>query len=310
MGGKRSSVNDNRRRWTSSAKLEEDGTSQGLELLDFSNSEHQGESHNGPKSLTDSSSKPIADLVTNRPRLLVATRILVLLVAAAVAAVFSLWLQASASQPQGSALLGTSGVYVPDAEVTSSSRPGPKTTVSQTARAPAVTASQAQILVHVVGAVRRPGVVKLKPGDRIDQAVQAAGGAMPNASLESINMAAPAVDGSQIRVLTKDELLQVNHGTGSSAMNEGQLGANTPNVSQIPGGAAASAGASVNALLNINSATLGQLDALNGIGPVTAQRILDYREQHGGFKSIEELDAVDGIGPKLFASLKTQVTVG
>jgi competence protein ComEA len=125
------------------------------------------------------------------------------------------------------------------------------------------------LFVNVVGAVRRPGLYRLKDGSRVADAVIRAGGPTPKAQIELLNLAARIADGEQIVVPRR--------GLGG--------------VAATPGGAVAAGP------VHLNSATLEQLDALPGIGPVTAQKILDYRQQHGAFGSVDELDAIAGIGP-------------
>jgi competence protein ComEA len=134
------------------------------------------------------------------------------------------------------------------------------------------------LVVDVAGSVRRPGLYSLRAGSRVQDAVVAAGGATRKAQLDAVNLAAPVADGEQIVV------------PGSGA-----------------GGAAAAsspAGSSPSAPLDLNSATLEQLEALPGIGPVTVQKILDFRQQHGAFHSVSELEGVPGIGPAHLAQLK------
>jgi competence protein ComEA len=147
--------------------------------------------------------------------------------------------------------------------------------------APVATAKakkKSTVIVDVVGAVRRPGLYRLPGGSRMNDAVERAGGATRNANLAGINLAAPVADGLQVVVPSK-----------------------------TPGGGAAPApgpGGATSGPLDLNSATLEQLETLPGIGPVTAQKILDYRTQHGAFTSVDELDAVPGIGPAHMAQLK------
>jgi competence protein ComEA len=141
-----------------------------------------------------------------------------------------------------------------------------------------------KLLVHVVGAVRSPGLYELEEGSRIDDAIAAAGGPKPRAALELVNLASPVADGQQVVVPVR----------GSDA---GAPGVSSP-------GAAGSAPAE---RVHLNTATLEELDTLPGIGPVTAQKILDYRAEHGAFSSVEELDAVPGIGPTRLAELKEYV---
>ncbi len=139
---------------------------------------------------------------------------------------------------------------------------------------PAAVPRASKLVVDVAGAVRRPGLHALPPGTRIADAVAAAGGATAKADLNAVNLAAPVADGEQILVPTR-------------------------------GMGAASGGApSPKAPLDLNTASLEQLDALPGIGPTTAQKILDYRQAHGAFHSVAELDAVPGIGQGRLEQLK------
>jgi competence protein ComEA len=137
-----------------------------------------------------------------------------------------------------------------------------------------------KLVVHVVGAVRAPGLYQLDEGSRVDDAIREAGGPKGKAALELVNLAAPVADGQQVVVPLR--------GAGGPA---------------APGSPAAATGGKV----HLNSATLEDLDALPGIGPVTAQKILDYRAAHGAFQSVDELDAVPGIGPARMAQLKPLV---
>jgi competence protein ComEA len=138
-----------------------------------------------------------------------------------------------------------------------------------------------KVVVHVVGQVFRPGLYSLAEGSRVDDAISKAGGPKPRAALALVNLAAPIADGQQIVVPSRQEAAQALAG-GSPA---GALGGR----------------------VHLNSATLEQLDELPGIGPVTAQKILDYRSEHGAFGSVEELDAVPGIGPATLAELQDLV---
>jgi competence protein ComEA len=137
----------------------------------------------------------------------------------------------------------------------------------------------ALLVVDVVGAVRQPGLYRLRKGSRIADAVARAGGAAPNADIAAVNLAAPLADGVQIVVPRRGAVSSVGTGTGA--------------------GAAGSPGP-----VDLNTATLEQLDALPGVGPVTAQKILDYRQQHGSFTAVAQLDAIPGIGPARLEQLK------
>jgi competence protein ComEA len=136
------------------------------------------------------------------------------------------------------------------------------------------------LVIDVAGAVRHPGLYRLRSGSRIDDAIVLAGGATAKAQLDTVNLAAPVADGEQIVV------------PGKGVM----AGAATASAS--------AAGSSPSAPLDLNSATLEELENLPGIGPVTAQKILDYRQQHGAFHSVAELQGVPGIGPAHMAQLK------
>ena len=137
--------------------------------------------------------------------------------------------------------------------------------------------ARALLVVDVAGAVRRPGLYRLPQGSRVAAAIAAAGGATRRADVDAVNLAAPLADGLQVVVPWR--------GAGTAGAG---------------GGATPSATSPV----DLNSATVEQLDALPGIGPSTAQKIVDYRQAHGAFHSLEELDAVPGIGAGRIAQLK------
>jgi competence protein ComEA len=151
-----------------------------------------------------------------------------------------------------------------------------------------------RVTVHVAGAVRRPGVYRLAAGARVDDALRRAGGPRPRADLAAVNLAAKLEDGRQVLVPQR----------GAAAAPAGAATA-------APAGASAPApaGAAPAQPVNLNTATLEQLDTLDGVGPGIAQRILDYRRQHGAFGRVEELGEVPGIGAKRLATLTPLVTV-
>jgi competence protein ComEA len=144
----------------------------------------------------------------------------------------------------------------------------------------APTGAQPLLVVHVVGAVRRAGLFRLRDGSRVADALARAGGPTRHADLAAVNLAAPLVDGEQVVVPRR--------GPGGSAA-----------VTATPG-----AGAKV----SLGSATVEQLDELPGVGPVTAQKIVDWRATHGPFRSADDLDDVPGIGPARIEQLRDLVT--
>jgi competence protein ComEA len=137
------------------------------------------------------------------------------------------------------------------------------------------TATPGILTVYVSGAVATPGVYTLPPGSRVDAAVQAAGGFLPGAEQESINLAKPLEDGQQIDV---PGIVDTSH------VNAGRV--------------------------NINTATVAELDTLPGIGPTTAQSIVDYRLQNGPFQAIQDIQNVPGIGPATYDGIKDYITLG
>ncbi len=157
----------------------------------------------------------------------------------------------------------------------------------------AATPARRSLVVHVVGAVRRPGLLRLREGARVADAVARAGGATRRADLAALNLAAPLVDGVQVFVP-----LRARPAALLATPAEG------PSASVGSGGAFAGGGAKP----SLASATLEELDALPGVGPITAQKILDYRAEHGPFRSVDELDAVPGIGPARIEQLRDLVT--
>jgi competence protein ComEA len=147
---------------------------------------------------------------------------------------------------------------------------------------PPTASSPTVLVVDVAGAVRRPGLYRLPSGSRVADAVARAGGMSRKAAAASVNLAAPLADGEQVLV---------------------------PSLAAGAAGVGASGdGASPSARVDLNSATVEQLDALPGVGPVTAQKIVDYRTEHGPFTSVDDLDAIPGIGPARIEDLRGLVT--
>jgi len=156
-------------------------------------------------------------------------------------------------------------------------------------RAPAVSLDSpggGRVVVDVAGAVRHPGVYHLSSGARVNDALRRAGGVTRRADLTQINRAAKLEDGRQVLVPAR---------TPAGAASAPAATGAAPAANAPP--------------LNLNTATLEQLDGLDGIGPAMAQRIIDYRQAHGGFGSVEELGQVPGIGEKRLAALRDKVRV-
>ena len=151
------------------------------------------------------------------------------------------------------------------------------------------------LVVHVAGAVSAPGIVRLPPGSRVFEAIAAAGGALGQADLNILNLAEPVRDGTQVRIPLQGEVTPQAPGAGTPAASG-------------PGDPAATGGRS-GGKINLNNASLEELGSLPRVGPVLAQRIIDWRKEHGPFKTVQELDAVDGVGPKMMETLLPLVAV-
>lgn len=157
------------------------------------------------------------------------------------------------------------------------------------------------VVVQAAGAVVKPGLLRMPPDARVDDAIRAAGGATPNADLESINLAAKLVDGTQVWVPRKqpaepDRVAEPYQGNKIAE-------AYAPGPAK-PAKTASRSAKRQSGPVNLNTASASDLEGLPGVGPSTAKKILDYRQQHGGFSSIEEVMAVKGIGPKKFQAMR------
>jgi competence protein ComEA len=135
------------------------------------------------------------------------------------------------------------------------------------------------VVVDVTGAVRRPGVYRLPAGSRVTDAVERAGGAAPRAQLEAVNLAARLADGQQV-VLPE-------RGPGAATTATGAASEEGP--------------------ISLGTATVEQLDTIDGIGPVTAEEIVEFRDEHGGLASVEQLDQISGIGPATMDALRARL---
>lgn len=176
----------------------------------------------------------------------------------------------------------------------------------------AVTTVATQLVVHAAGAVQRPGVYRLAPGGRVDDLVTAAGGLSTDADTGRLNLAAPLQDGERLYVprVNQDQIPSAVDGDGPATTPAGSGGSRATGSS---GGSSGSSGSSASAPgagpVNLNTASLEQLDTLPGVGPSTAQAIADYRQEHGRFKTVDELLEVRGIGDAKMAQLRPRVTV-
>ena len=165
---------------------------------------------------------------------------------------------------------------------------------------PPAGAGSTELVVHVAGAVARPGIVRIKPGGRVADAVDAAGGAAPDADLTQVNLAALMEDGSMVVVPAAGEQAAAPAGVPGPGNPSGSGGGNPGN--SAGGGAAAGP-------VNLNTASDAELQALPRVGPVLAARIVAWRTDHGRFARPEDLDAVPGIGEAMLAALLPLVTV-
>jgi competence protein ComEA len=166
-------------------------------------------------------------------------------------------------------------------------------------RTGAAVSEPAEVMVHVAGAVRLPGLVRLPAGSRINDAVEAAGGPTDDADLHQLNLAAPVLDGMQIRVPVAGEIVAYPAGTVApgAASGSGTSGPGWGGSGDPPG------------LVDLNRASAEQLEALPGIGPALGQAIVEWREAHGPFRSVDDLASVPGIGPAKLAALADRATV-
>lgn len=158
---------------------------------------------------------------------------------------------------------------------------------------PTESAEQTCVIIHVVGAVRHPGIVSIDAGSRVSDALDAAGGLLANAAQEALNLARVVADGEQVAVPTIDE------------WQAGGLAGGGP----AAGGGAGGASGACAAVVNLNTATVTELETLPGVGPSTAAKIVADREANGLFTAPEDLMRVSGIGEKKFEALKDAVVV-
>lgn len=233
-----------------------------------------------------------------RLRWRVGLRVAALLTALAVASGAWFWWQAGATAPEVLPLngVGTSGgSQVPAEDPAGGAAQGRPEPSAESGRAQGESVPGGLVVVHVAGAVGNPGIIRLRQGSRVDDAIAAAGGPAPDADVDRLNLALVLEDGQKIHVPRAGEPLPASSGAG----NPDEPATTGPAArSGQPGGK-----------INLNTASVAELDTLPKVGPVLAQRIVDWRKDHGPFKNVEELDAVDGVGPKMLESLLPLVTV-
>lgn len=150
------------------------------------------------------------------------------------------------------------------------------------------------IFVDIIGEVKNPSLVEVKAGDRLNVAIEKAGGLTENAERKSINLAQKLVDGAQYIIPSKGETLVINYCEDTENHDDEQL---DKSISQE------------SSKININTATKEELQTLNGIGEVLSQRIIDYRNENGEFSSIEDIKNVKGIGDKKYQDINSQICV-
>lgn len=174
--------------------------------------------------------------------------------------------------------------------------------------------AQGKLTVHVVGEVKRPSVVEVNAGSRVIDAVKAAGGLTSAAVTKNVNLAQPLTDGQQVVIPNQEASEKMMAGGAASSAgapaNGGELTGGTvgSNGGGVDGGRSGGTG-SAGGLINLNSASVSELQTLPRVGPVMAQRIIDFRTQHGPFTSPEQLDDIPGIGPAMLEALLPLVTV-
>ena len=202
---------------------------------------------------------------------------------------------ATAREP---AAISTPGVEIVPA---ASTTPAPAVPSVPAPATPAAPSASSRLAVHVIGEVKRPGLVELAPGARVNDAIAAADGLTARADPGDLNLAEPLQDGQQVRV-------------GSAAAPGGEVrgpgGATTVGTAAAPGApmGGAPAGPSEGPV-NLNTASASRLEELPGVGPVTARKIVDWRDQHGGFTSVDQLLDVPGIGPKTYDEIAPRAAV-
>jgi competence protein ComEA len=217
-----------------------------------------------------------------------ATALVLVAAVAAVVAAVGVWFE----RPRAESVSDLPAVAVSAPGVEAPADPATQTAAAPTAAAPTAAAPAPPLVVSVSGKVRKPGLVEVPEGARVADVLQAAGGALPGTDLSALNLARRVADGEQVAV-------------GVPAAPDA---APNPAAGAPPTTAGGATGAPAGKV-DLNLATVEQLDALPGVGPVTAQRILEWRTRHGRFGRVEQLREIEGIGERRFAQLRELVTV-
>ncbi|HLK56243.1 MAG TPA: ComEA family DNA-binding protein [Chthonomonadaceae bacterium] len=171
------------------------------------------------------------------------------------------------------------------------------------------TSETSEVVVHVAGAVQKPGVYHLKPEARNVDALQAAGGPTADANTNGVNLAAHVQDGAQLYIPTRSELPAGGMASAAPIVQGGKIGGKSVSKPSKQSGKVDKLTDPSQGLINLNTADAAQLQRIPGIGPSMAERILAYRKESGGFRSPEDLKQISGIGESKFAKMKPFVTV-
>lgn len=247
--------------------------------------------------------------VPGRLRVLVGRSAVIVLVIGALSWIsISLIFNPAPDSPAGIQSIALSSAPTPPNSKDSEQVPSPQDPASSAAF-PSTAESQAEgtkdaqkLIIHIIGAVKTPGVYELPLGSRVRDAVSSAGGLDTNAAPENINLAANLADGQQVRIPKRGEKLSnapespVTPGAQPTTSSESQQRENSGSSSSATG-----------ARINVNTAQSAELQSLPGIGPALAQRIIDFRQSNGPFRSLTELDGVSGIGPALLGKIRDRV---
>ena len=242
--------------------------------------------------------RPIRLAIAPRAAIIAGSALLILALALALRAVLVSTGAGSHAAPAAAGASTAMGSPPTGAAASPAMNPATVPTTGPAAGPGGLSTTSGSVVVHVTGAVSRPGVVTLPPGSRVTDAINAVGGASAEADTQQLNLARVLTDGEQIRVPRIGEVLP------DPAPQPG--GATTPGARTAPG---KSGDGGASGTVNINTASASELEKLPGIGPALAQRIVEYRDSHGPFASVDALTDVPGIGKAKLEGLREQATV-